>query len=105
MTAKQVELAGGLALNAISAIPYIWILRSGFRLWLVLPLLAWGFLCFRWISQHLFGSSFMNVPVGLSTFFIVYAIGSLICAILGFVIIPILVTWQIIRFAMESKVT
>jgi hypothetical protein len=54
MTSKQAELVAGLTLNAISAIPYIWILRVGVRApsWLVLPLLAWGFLCFRWISQH-----------------------------------------------------
>jgi hypothetical protein len=99
MTSRQLELMAGIAVNVFCAIPYIWIMRAGNEApgWLALPLLAWGFVCFRWIARHLFAGSFMHVSVRLGTFFTVYAVGTLVCSVLGFLIIPVAIGYHFIQ--------
>ena len=105
MTDKQVQMIFGLAINTVFMVPYIWVIGAGQHapVWLVLPIIVWGFLGFRWIARNLLGSTFMHVPVSFRQFFLVYGIGSVLCAGFGFLIIPILMIFQIAKLAMLRK--
>lgn len=110
MTDKQVQMLVGLSMNVLFMIPYVWIIvasSAGHQPpdFLVLPVLVWGFLGFRWIARNLLGGTFMHVPVGFGQFFLVYGIGSVLCAAFGFLIIPILVVYQAAQLALLGKST
>lgn len=106
MTDKQARMAFDLGLNALFLMPYVWIIVSGARgrqppEWLVLPILIWGFIGFRWIVRNLLGGSFMYVPTSFKKFCLAYGAGSCVCAVFGFLIIPILMIYQIMRLVIR----
>ena len=108
MTDKQIQMAFDLGMNMLFLIPYVWIISADFHgyqppEWLILPILAWGFIGFRWIARNLLGGSFMYVPTGFKKFFLIYGIGSCVCAVFGFLIIPILMVYQIMQIAIPRS--
>jgi len=110
VTDKQVQMVFGLAMNVLFMVPYVWIAvagSSGHQApdWLGLPILIWGFLGFRWIARNLLGGTFMHVPVGVGQFFLVYGVGSILCAAFGLLIIPLLILYQVAQLAMLGKST
>lgn len=110
MTDKQVQMLFGLGMNVLFIVPYVWIIVAGSAGqeapdWLALPVLVWGFLGFRWIARNLLGGTFMHVPVGFGRFFLVYGIGSVLCAAFGILIIPVLMIYQVAQLLRRSTTT
>ena len=106
MTDKQARIALALGLNALFLMPYVWIIVAGAHgrqppEWLILPILIWGFIGFRWIVRNLLGGSFMYVPMSFRKFCLAYGAGSCVCAVFGFLIIPVLMIYQIMRLVIR----
>ena len=60
---------------------------------------VWGFFGFRWLLDGLLGASRLAIFATGQTWVITYIIGSLLCSIAGFVIVPveIVLQWRLLK--------
>jgi hypothetical protein len=65
----------------------------------LLAALAWGFVGFRWLLDGLLGATRLAIFASGQTWFITYFIGSFLCSLAGFVLVPveIVLQWRLLK--------
>ena len=69
--------------------------QSGANQFLLLMALAWGFFGFRWLLDVLLGATRLAVFASAQTWWVFYFVGSLLCALTGFIVVPIEIVLQL----------
>lgn len=101
MGIRQAKLVRGLSTNGLFFVPYLYLGAAGPEAAgiVAIPCLVWGFLAFRWAKQHLFGEGFFHVSVSFLQFALIHVVGTVLFALLGVVILPILILRQLLELA------
>lgn len=94
-----------ILLNVLFLVPYIIILSSNnpHGAYYV-PIIIWGFIGFRWLLRAFAAVTGMVLFARFGTWGCTYLIGSIICGIFGFIIIPLLIIFQIVQLMTMPKV-
>lgn len=105
MTNEQLRLTGYLLANCVAMSVYVVILIKGedTPLSLLLVLLLWGFIAYRWVAQTLLGDSFVVVDLNFLQLAATILFGSLFFAVFGIIIIPFLIVFQVFQLIAISR--
>lgn len=99
-TSVRIKILGKIIVNIAFFVPYIILFsqQNATPDWLAIPMIVWGFIAFRWLLNAFFNYTRISTYQKFKTWSITYFIGSLICAALGFLVIPFLIISEIIQF-------
>ena len=100
VSTHRAKLVFKMIVNVLFLIPYIILITQQNETpdWVMIPMLIWGFIAFRWILNALLDLSNITLTLRIKTWSITYVIGSLVCGGLGLGIIPILLIIELVQF-------
>jgi hypothetical protein len=101
ITESRNSILKKIVINVLFLIPYIIILASqqpsDATMWLLLVVLAWGFIGFRWLLNTFLAVTGLAIFTTLGNWGFTYCLGSVFVGICGFLVIPVLVIMQLIQ--------
>ncbi|GAB0113340.1 hypothetical protein [Acidisoma sp. C75] len=88
-----------LVVNAIVGVAYLWLMLMKYvgvpgTGIILIPILAWGFFGFRWLLDGFLGATRLEIFASAQSWWIAYFVGSVACALAGFIIVPIQIVMQ-----------
>ena len=94
-----------IIVNLLFLIPYIIVMFSSSgggqpskgAMWMLLPILIWGFIGFRWVLNAFTSVTGLVLFANLKSWGWMFFFGSVICSMFGGLIIPILIVFQSIK--------
>jgi hypothetical protein len=89
-----------LAVNAVVGVAYLWLgldMLTGAQGNTVVKILVvgWGFLGFRWLLDGFLGVTRLEIFASAQFWWVAYFLGSIVCALGGFIVIPIQIAMQL----------
>ncbi len=87
-------------INAVFYIPYVMLttgIHTGFDDLVGIMILVWGFFGFRWLMDAFMSLTRVAIFASFEGWGMTYLVGSILCSIGGFVIIPVQVVAQILQ--------
>ncbi len=102
MSETKSEITQKIIINLLFLIPYLIILLnsenpSDLSAILLIPIIIWGFIGFNWLLNSLLNLTGFIIFDSLKGWGFKYIIGSFVVGMFGFLIIPILITLQVIQ--------
>ena len=104
---SRAQIIKKMKINALMMLPYIIGPMFGdpatasplFSLMILIPIIVWGFFAFKWFMNALLNATGLTIFSSLGSLGIVYLIGAIVTAMLGFLIIPVLLLleWRQLR--------